>query len=162
MKWFDVDMNLHDEDVEWINNIGDNINKPKWSIRSYKLDKEELKRISYITEQIKVKPSYVVIMMVPANSICETHVDHKAGMGMRQRITAINIPIQVHQTSAFQYMKGIESPKILEEVYLDRAKCWRVDKPHRVDNSQSPFNRVVLSLSYTESIDQIYNSLSSR
>lgn len=159
MRWFEVDIHLRDEDIEWAAEIGNNITEPNWTIRPYKLNDEELKRISYITDQISIKPSYAAIIMVPANSICKTHIDDKAdAAGIRQRITAINIPIQVHETSSFQYMKSLESPKVLEELYLDTAKCWRVDIPHRVDNSQSPFNRVVLSLSYVESVDEIYNS----
>lgn len=159
MKWFNVNFELRNGDIKWATEIGDNITEPNWTIRPYKLNHEELKRISYITEQIKVKPSYAAIIMVPSNSICKTHIDDKAdSAGIKQRITAINIPVQVHEASAFQYMESLESPKVLEELYLDTAKCWRVDIPHRVDNSQSPFNRVVLSLSYVESINEIYNS----
>lgn len=160
MKWFDVNVNPKDEDINWALEIGNNITEPNWTIRPYKLSDEELQRISYITNQIPVKPSYAAIIMVPAQSVCKTHIDDKAdASGIRQRITAINIPIQVHETSVYQYMESLESQNIIEEIYLNTPKCWRVDIPHRVDNSKSPTNRVVLSLSYVESVDEIYNSL---
>jgi len=159
MKWFDVNINLKGEDIQWAADIGNNITKPNWTIIPYKLSDLELSRISYAAEQVPIRPSYAAIIMVPAKSICKTHVDDKAdSVGIRQRITAINIPIQVHETSVYQYMESLESQKILEEIYLNTAKCWRVDIPHRVDNSKSPINRVVLSLSYVESVDEIYNS----
>ena len=160
MKWFDVDVNLKDEDIQWAANIGNNITEPNWTIRPYRLSDHELRRISYITDQVPIKPSYAAIIMVPAKSICKTHIDDKADTaGIRQRITAINIPVQVHETSVYQYMESLESKNIIEEIYLNTAKCWRVDIPHRVDNSRSSINRVVLSLSYVESVDEIYNSL---
>ena len=57
MKWFDVDVNLRLEDIEWAFNIGNNITEPNWTIRPYKLNDEEMERISYLTDQIGVKPS---------------------------------------------------------------------------------------------------------
>jgi len=48
--------------------------------------------------------------------------------------------------------------QILETIKLNTAKCWRVDIPHRVDNSKSPFNRVVLSLSFEETVEKIHEA----
>ena len=159
MKYFDVDVSLKDADRKWIYEIGNNITEPAWSIRPYKLNKDELSRLSY---SFPLTPGYAAIIMVPANSICKTHVDDKAAAnGERQRITAINIPIAVHETSVFQYMESLDSDVVLETIDLQTPKCWRVDIPHRVDNSQSPHNRVVLSLSYTESVDEIYSRIKS-
>jgi len=159
MNWFEVDVNLNEEDFHWALDIGDNITEPNWTIRPYKLNDQEMDRISYLTDQIGTAPSYAAIIMVPANSVCKTHVDDKADTaGVKQRITAINIPIQVHQSSMFQYM--INDPfageMAIEMVKLNTPKCWRVDIPHRVDNSKSPFNRVVLSLSYTQTIEELH------
>lgn len=160
MNWFEIDVDLNEEDRQWALDIGGNITEPNWTIRPYKLNNQEMNRISYLTDQIGTTPSYAAIIMVPANSVCKTHVDDKADTaGVKQRITAINIPIAVHKTSVFQYMESLDSDVVLETINLQTPKCWRVDIPHRVDNSQSPHNRVVLSLSYTESIDEIYSRI---
>lgn len=161
MNWFEIDVKINEDDRQWAIGIGDNITEPNWTIRPYKLNEEEMERISYIADQIGTSPSYAAIIMVPANSVCKTHVDDKADRaGIKQRITAINIPIQVDKTSVFQYM--IDDPFIgeypIETINLDTAKCWRVDIPHRVDNSKSPFNRVVLSLSFVESVEEIHEA----
>lgn len=159
MKWFDVNIDIKDEDKKWMFGIGNNIKEPAWTIRPYKLNSEELEKISHITNQFPVKPSYAAIIMVPANSICKTHIDDKAvAAGIKQRITAVNIPIQVHETSVFQYMKNMETEEVIETIDLQTPKCWRVDIPHRVDNLKSPYNRVVLSLSYVETIKELYES----
>ena len=156
MNWFEVDIKLNERDYQWALDIGNNIKEPNWTIRPYKLDDKEMKRISYLIDQIGIIPSYAAIIMVPAKSICKTHVDDKADTaGVKQRITAINIPIQVHKTSIFQYMIN-DSP--IETIKLNTAKCWRVDIPHRVDNSKSPFNRVVLSLSFEETVEKIHKA----
>ena len=156
MNWFEVDVQLREEDRQWAFDIGDNITEPAWTIRPYKLNEQEMERIAYLTEQIGTKPSYAAIIMVPANSVCKTHVDDKADTaGVKQRITAINIPVHVHKASMFQYML---EDTVMEMVKLDTAKCWRVDIPHRVDNSKSPHNRVVLSLSFTETIEELYEN----
>ena len=154
MNWFEVDCKLKEEDIEWAQNIGDNITEPNWTIRPYKLNEKEMNRISYLNDQIGIAPSYAAIIMVPKNSICKTHVDDKADtVGVKQRITAINIPIQVHKSSMFQYMID---DKVIEMIKLNTPKCWRVDIPHRVDNNKSPTNRVVLSLSFTQTIEELH------
>ena len=156
MNWFEVDVQLREEDRQWAFDIGDNITEPAWTIRPYKLNEQEMERIAYLNEQIGTKPSYAAIIMVPANSVCKTHVDDKADTaGVKQRITAINIPVHVHKASMFQYML---EDTVKEMVKLNTAKCWRVDIPHRVDNSKSPHNRVVLSLSFTETIEELYEN----
>jgi len=156
MKWFEVKTNLKPNDKQWILKIGDVITEPNWSIRPFRLNEEYLNKISYLNVP---KPEYASIIMVPAKTVCKTHIDNKAAeAGLKQRITAINIPIKVHHTSMFQYMKNDE---VIESIDLKTAKCWRVDIPHRVDNSLSPFNRVVLSLSYTQTVgelNEIYSS----
>lgn len=160
MYSFDINIKIKDDDVRWAYNIGNNIKEPNWTIRPYKLNDQEMERISYIADQIGTTPSYAAIIMVPANSVCKTHVDDKANtVGVKQRITAINIPIAVHETSVFQYMESLDSEIVLETIDLQTPKCWRVDIPHRVDNSQSPYNRVVLSLSYVETVSEIYNRI---
>ena len=109
MNWFDVDVKLKEEDIEWAWSIGNYITEPNWTIRPYKLNDEEMDRIAYLNDQIGTAPSYAAIIMVPKNSKCKTHVDDKAdAAGIKQRISAINIPIQVHYTSKFQYMEDEE------------------------------------------------------
>lgn len=160
MKWFEVDCKLKEEDIEWAREIGDNITEPNWTIRPYKLNEEEMNRISYLNDQIGIEPSYAAIIMVPKNSTCKTHVDDKADtVGVRQRITAINIPVQVHKSSRFEYM--IDDPFgpgeiAMDMIKLNTPKCWRVDIPHRVYNEKSPTNRIVLSLSFTQSIKELH------
>tara|TARA_B100000123_G_scaffold268897_1_gene244177 strand:- start:1616 stop:2125 length:510 start_codon:yes stop_codon:yes gene_type:complete len=161
MRYFDVDINIKEEDIKWMFDLGNNITEPAWTIRPHKLTTEEMQRILPISGQFPVKPEYAAIIMVPAGTVCKTHVDDKANeAGVRQRVTAINIPIRVHEKSVFQYMEQEELGvynKVIEELTIhDGAKCWRVDIPHRVDNSQSPYNRVVLSLSYCQTIEQLY------
>jgi hypothetical protein len=160
MKYFDVDTSVRKDDKKWLIDIGNNISEPAWTIRPYKLNEEEMNKISYIWKDLPV-PSYAAVIMVPANTICKTHVDDKAeANGVRQRITAINIPLIVHPTSTFQYMEGVDGRyNVVDSIDLTSTKCWRVDIPHRVNNELSPFNRVVLSLSYTETIDEIYKRI---
>ena len=154
MKHFNVDIELKPQDKQWIYNVGNNIAEPAWTIRPYKLTQAEMERLSYA---FPLQPEYAAIIMVPANTICKTHVDNKAAANSeRQRITAINIPIAVHKTSVFQYMESLDSNVVLETIGLQTPKCWRVDIPHRVDNRLSPFNRVVLSLSFTQTVGEIY------
>lgn len=158
MNFFNVNIELSNKDISWMHEIGDNITEPNWTIRPYRLSNEELDKISHIIDQIGVQPSYAAIIMVPANSLCKTHIDDKAtAAGLKQRVTAINIPITVHEESVFQYMKDMESEEVVETIDLQTAKCWRVDIPHRVDNTKSPFNRVVLSLSYCQDINELYD-----
>jgi hypothetical protein len=160
MKYFDVDTSVREDDKKWLIDIGNNISEPAWTIRPYKLNEEEMNKISYIWKDLPV-PSYAAVIMVPANTICKTHVDDKAeANGVRQRITAINIPLIVHPTSTFQYMEGVDGRyNVVDSIDLISTKCWRVDIPHRVNNELSPFNRVVLSLSYTETIDEIHKRI---
>ena len=93
MKWFEVKTNLKTDDKQWILKIGDAITEPNWSIRPFRLNEEHLQKISYLDVP---KPEYASIIMVPAKTICKTHIDNKAAeAGLKQRITAINIPINM-------------------------------------------------------------------
>ena len=165
MYSFDVDIKINDDDIKWAQDIGNNITKPAWTLRPYLLSIEEMDKIKHISDQFPVKPEYAAILMTPANSICKTHVDAIAvnekkdeakKRGITQRITAINIPIAVHKTSMMDYMESMESDKIIHSVDLLSPKCWKVNIPHRIDNSQSEFNRVVLSLSYTQTLEELH------
>lgn len=162
MKWFQIDNvpGITDNDVTWIKDIANNPKDKKmasWTIIPYKLSAQEMNRLSYVFDAMPLLPTYAAIITVPKASICKTHIDDKAVTeGIKQRITAINIPIQVHSSSNFQYMKDINSDVILETIDLQTPKCWRVDIPHRVDNKLSPYNRIVLSLSYTNTVDELY------
>lgn len=179
MRYFDVNIEVKEEDKEWAMEIGDNITTPAWSLRPYLLTAEDMERIKYMTDQFPVKPEYAAILMTPANTICKTHIDsiareawddgkvpqqwkdsvRKDNIG--QRISAINIPIRVHPTSMMQWMplnecNQSESDEILEETDLRSSKCWIVCEPHRINNLHSPYNRVILSLSYTQKLDQLH------
>ena len=155
MKWFEISNLTLDVcssiSREWMYNIGYNITEPSWSIRPYKIPQEELFHISPICDIIPVKMDYAALIMTPANTICKTHVDNIGG-----RNTAINIPINVEANSLFQYMDG---DKIIENIDLLTTKCWDVSIPHRVDNSNSIQNRVVLSLGFTETVEDIYTAI---
>lgn len=161
MKWFELKdiPYIRESDVAWIKHISDNPTDPvfaSWTIIPYLMTQEDKDKLSYIFDAVPLEPSYAAIITVPKNSVCSTHVDDKAdARGVRQRITAINIPVAVHETSVFEYM---ENEKVLETIDLQTPKCWRVDIPHRVDNSKSPHNRIVLSLSYVETIDELYHA----
>ena len=154
MKWFEISNLTLDVcssiSREWMYNIGYNITEPPWSIRPYKIPQEELFHISPICDIIPVKIDYAALIMTPANTICKTHVDNIGG-----RNTAINIPINVEANSLFQYMDG---NTVVESIDLQTTKCLRVDVPHRIDNSKSQFNRVVLSLSFVESVEYIHEA----
>ena len=154
MKWFEISNLTLDVcssiSREWMYNIGYNITEPPWSIRPYKIPQEELFHISPICDIIPVKIDYAALIMTPANTICKTHVDNIGG-----RNTAINIPINVEANSLFQYMDG---DTVVESIDLQTTKCLRVDVPHRIDNSKSRFNRVVLSLSFVESVEYIHEA----
>lgn len=156
MRHFDVDVKVNQSDVDWMVDIGNNITEPNWTIRPYKLSDAEIDRLDNVLDQIPIRPEYAAIIMVPANTMCKTHVDNKANAtGIRQRITAINIPLQIDDSSTFQYMDG---DTIEETIHLLSPKCWRVDIPHRVDNRLSPTNRVVLSLSFVETVEDMYEA----
>ena len=155
MKWFEISNLTLDVcssiSREWMYNVGYNITEPPWSIRPYKIPQEELFHISPICDIIPVKMDYAALIMTPANTICKTHIDDIGG-----RKTAINIPISVEANSLFQYMDG---DKIIETIDLLTTKCWDVSIPHRVDNSNSIQNRVVLSLGFTETVEDIYTAI---
>ena len=171
MKWFEISNLTLDVcssiSREWMYNIGYNITEPSWSIRPYKIPQEELFHISPICDIIPVKMARAALIMTPASTICKTHVDAEAtsgdissakyfGKARRQRITAINIPINVEANSLFQYMDG---DKVVETIDLLTTKCWDVSIPHRVDNSNSIQNRVVLSLGFYETVEDIYTAI---
>lgn len=153
MRYFEVpnaDINLLDEEtIEWIRLVGDTITEPAWTIRPYKLSAADLERITPLTSALPVKPSYAAIIMVEAGTICKTHIDNIGG-----RISALNIGIQVdNDKSFFDYMDG---DTVIERLRLDVPKLWAVDVPHRVDNSLYDKNRVVLSLSYQDTVGDLY------
>ena len=161
MKYFqlpEISINLlDDEQKTWLFDNGTNITEPAWTIRPRLIQEDEYWRIQPIIDKLPAKPGYCALIMVPAESVCKTHVDDKAGAtGRRERITAINIPVNVHPTSVFQYMESLESDTVLETIGLQETHCWQVDIPHRVDNSGSPHNRVVLSFSFYETVDELY------
>lgn len=165
MKHFalaDISIDLLDkEQQDWLYETGNNITKPAWTIRPRLIEENEYWRIQPIIDKLPAKPGYCALIMVPAASVCKTHVDDKASAtGRRERITAINIPICVHESSVFQYMKDMESEQVIETIDLQQTRCWQVDIPHRVDNSNSPHNRVVLSFSFYETVDELYNIVS--
>lgn len=149
-----LNKNLLDKNtLNYLTNIGDNIVDPPWTIRPFKFDNDHLLMIKPITNRLPVQPMYVALIMTPANSICKTHVDNIGG-----RITAINIPLQIdNDKSFFEYMSDLESDVVVERLTLDYTKCWSVDIPHRVDNSHYDKNRVVLSLSFKETVKEMYD-----
>ena len=141
MKYFkipevSIDL-LSKEQKEWLLYNGDTITEPAWTIRPRIVAENEYPRIQPIIDALPAMPSYVaLIMAIPEHSVCKTHVDDKAeASGRRQRITAINVPVNVHETSVFQYMESLESDTVLDTIGLQETHCWRVDIPHRVDNS---------------------------
>lgn len=157
MKYFDIPLlnkNLLDKKtLNYLTKLGNDIVDPPWTIRPFKFDNHHLSMISPITGLLPAEPMYVAVIMTPANTICKTHIDNIGG-----RITAINIPLQIDNSkSFFEYMTNIDSDTISERVTLDSTKCWAVNIPHRVDNSQYSKNRVVLSLSFKETVQEMYN-----
>ena len=164
MKWFEIKNvpSIRPDDMEWITHISNNPTNPlyaSWTIIPHLMTQHEISKLSYIFDALPISPSYAAIITVPKNSVCATHVDDKAdASGIRQRITAINIPVNVHETSVFQYMESMESNNVLETIDLQTPKCWRVDIPHRIDNSKSPHNRIVISMSYVETINELHQS----
>lgn len=146
---------LDNKTLDYLTNLGNNIVDPPWTIRPFKFDDDHLLMINPILEFLPVEPMYVALIMTPANSICKTHIDNIGG-----RITAINIPLQIdNDKSFFEYMPDIDTDVVLERITLDYTKCWAVNIPHRVDNSRYSKNRVVLSLSFKETVQEMYNLL---
>ena len=45
MRYFDVDINIKEEDIKWMFDLGNNITEPAWTIRPHKLTTEEMQRI---------------------------------------------------------------------------------------------------------------------
>ena len=55
MRYFDVDINIKEEDIKWMFDLGNNITEPAWTIRPHKLTTEEMQRILPITGQFSSK-----------------------------------------------------------------------------------------------------------
>lgn len=98
-----------------------------------------------------------------AGGIVHTHTD--------SRNVAINIPVQIHETSMLQFFEGgisedvpvkangkrfatkaknIVGADLVDEILLEKAILLNVGMPHGVDNTSSPYDRVILSISLTE------------
>lgn len=157
MKFFNIPFlkkDLLDKNtLNYLTNLGNNIVDPPWTIRPFKFDDDHLLMIDPILKLLPVTPMYVAVIMTPANTICKTHIDNIGG-----RITAINIPLQVNNDkSFFEYMSDLNGDIVLERIKLDSTKCWAVNIPHRIDNSQYNKNRVVLSLSFKETVQEMYD-----
>ena len=156
MRWFSVpqfsqDM-LASADREWLYQLGNNIVEPFWSIRPCVLTQDELYHIAPILHAISTQPAYVAVIMTPRFTNCKTHTDNIGG-----RVSAINIPINVEASSMFQYMS--EDGDVMESIDLQPAKAWDVSVPHRVYNLDSKTNRVVLSLGFTETINELHEQI---
>lgn len=164
-KLYNISTNILDNTtIKWIINTGNNITEPAWTIRPYLLKESEFDKINPILDwfkQYNLYPGYAAIIMTPANSVCKTHVDDKAKIvNKKERRTAINFPIQGNWfTSTFNYMENIDNDVILETIYLDTPTCWNVTKPHRIDNSNCKLNRITLSFSFYESVQEIHDKL---
>jgi hypothetical protein len=157
MKSFEL-KNFPAVDVKKFIYIGNNIIEPAWTIRPSLVDNILVQEELNWLEQYKLYPCYTAIIMTPALTICKTHVDDKASdAGLKQRRTAINIPIQGWDNSSFQFMSGEEN--IIETIYTDAVMCWDVTQPHRINNSESKFNRITLSFGFVESVQEIHDKL---
>jgi hypothetical protein len=158
MNSFKID-NFPSVNVEKFISIGNNIIEPAWTIRPSLIDNILVQEELDWLEQYKLYPCYTAIIMTPALTICKTHVDGKASdAGLKQRRTAINIPIQGWDNSSFQFMSDEEN--IIETICTDAVMCWDVTQPHRIDNFKSKLNRITLSFGFVESVDNIYDKLS--
>ena len=158
MNNFKID-NFPAVNVEKFISIGNNIIEPAWTIRPSLLDNILVQEELNWLEQYKLYPCYTAIIMTPALTICKTHVDDKASdAGLKQRRTAINIPIQGWDNSSFQFMSDEEN--IIETICTDSVMCWDVTRLHRINNSKNKLNRITLSFGFVESVDNIYDKLS--
>lgn len=153
MNYFDIDLNLNVIPKEKYNkmlNMGDNIVDPPWTIRPYKFQEKDYVMVEELLQEIPLTPDYIALIMTPANTICKTHVDNIGG-----RFSAINIPLQVDNNfSFFEYMDN--NNNVIERLSCNPVKCWRVDIPHRVDNSKYNKNRVTLSLGFIKTVGELY------
>lgn len=167
MHWFEAQEivpTISNEDMKWMIEIGNNIKNDEryknYTIKPHLITAEERHRLSYIFSAMPVDPIYAAIIMTPKFSICKTHIDDRAAANnLTERITVINIPLQVHETSIYQFMEDMDSEVVIGEVDLQTPKCWKVDIPHRVDNSKSPHDRLVFSLSFSQTIEELHEMI---
>lgn len=164
MKYFslpNISKNLLDSSItNYLITIGNSLEASNWTIRPFKFDSYHQSLVKPILNQLPLMPVSMAILMTPAFAASAVHVDNFAPdlNGIHKctgRISAINVALE-NCESCFEYIG--ESNTVLDQITFDITKCLRVDIPHRSNNLSSSKNRVTLSFSYLNSIDELYDA----
>lgn len=167
MKYFslpNISKDLLDSSIiDYLITIGNSLEASNWTIRPFKFDIYHQNLVKPILNKLPMMPVSMAILMTPAFAASAIHVDnfvpdlnlngiiHKC----TGRISAINVALE-NCESCFEYID--KSNTVIDQLTFDIAKCIRVDIPHRSNNLSSSKNRVILSFSYLNSIDQLYDA----
>jgi hypothetical protein len=149
--------------VNYLIDVGNTIEKSNWSIRPLKFDKHHEHLVKPIVDLLPKPPVSMALLMTPALSVSGTHLDNLPNPpspdGIQKitgRITAINLSLQSHCSSHFEYVD--EMNFVTDQLEFNHATCVRVDIPHRVNNLHNPQNRITLSFSYLDTISELYSA----
>jgi hypothetical protein len=146
---------ISNENKQWLIDTGNNFQAPRhwkyWDIAPRLITQRDEHRIQPILDVLPVKPAYNALIIVKPNIISENHIDE-----IGERVSAVNIPIQVADNSLFRYTTNLEDSSPLEEIALPYAHCFNVKIPHCVDNRFSDQRRIILSFSFTQTVEQLH------
>lgn len=145
---------LSHEDQQWLIEIGNEFKPPKgWDVAPRLITPRDEYRIKPIIDILPIRPAYTALIIVLPNLICDNHID-----SIGERRTAINVPLQVDKSSLFRYTASIDDNSPIEEIALPHTHCFNVKVPHCVDNRFSNTRRIVLSFSFSQTVEQLYDA----
>jgi hypothetical protein len=143
---------LNDIDLEWLIETGNTFKPPKgWDVAPRLITPRDEYRIKPIVDILPIKPAYTALIIVLPNLICDNHID-----SIGERRTAINVPLQVDKSSLFRYTVSLEDNSPIEEIELPHTHCFNVKVPHCVDNRFSDTRRIVLSFSFSQTVEDLH------
>lgn len=161
MNYFDIPAIklslLPKSSIDQLVSFGSKISEPAaWIMKPKILPVKMEVLLGPIYDLIPIPYTFIAIVKTPALSFGEIHVDD-----IGRRITAINIDLQIdNNLSKFHYIDH-NDPKhtITQTLDLATTKCLNVSILHQADNHKCPTDRLILSLSYTQTVDEMHTSL---
>lgn len=156
---------LESSTINYLLNKGSTWGTCNWTIIPTILNDADKALLKPIVDKLLIKPLNIALLTTPANSCTAVHRDHLPDPPSFDnktvstgRITAINVPLKVYNNSWVEFFK--EDTKTFDQpiFYTDTsAICLKVELPHRVNNSLNTEHRVVLTFSYLETFETIFN-----
>lgn len=124
------------------------------SICYHLIESQDYNMIEPLLKLLPKAPEYTALIYVPEDTRCRTHVDDIGG-----RKSAINVLFDPDHPSIFQYMEHVDAEndeEVVLELTSNPTKCWDVSLPHRINNIEATVPRCVISFSYYDTVDELY------